>query len=77
MRALTPVQSGEPSDTVDMPVQSTPVPTEEIPSNTPAEAEIPVSPIAPETIPSPVHNTTVNMTPPPGNWTVTQDDIYS
>ena len=77
MRALTPVQSGEPSDTVDMPVQSTQVSPAEIPSSTPVEEEIPVSPRAPETVPSPVQDTTVNMTPPPGNWTATQDDLYS
>ena len=67
MRALTPVQPGEPTDTIDMPVQSDQVSPAEIPSNTPAEEEIPVSPRAHETGPSPVQDMTVNLTPPPGN----------
>ena len=77
MRALSPAQPEEPSDTVIMPVQSTSVPPDDVPNNTPADEEIPVSPRISETGPSIVEDPNVHLTPPPGNWTEIQDDLYS
>ena len=77
MRALKPAQPIEPTETTDMPDQSDQVPSMEAPSIPPAEEDIPVSPVAPEIGQSPDQDMTPNLDPPPGNWTVSHDDLYS
>ena len=73
MRALKPAQPIEPTEITDMPDQPDQVPSMEAPSIPPAEEDIPVSPVAPEIGQSPDQD----MTPPPGNWTVSHYDLYS
>ena len=77
MRALKPAQPVEPAEAIDMPDQSDQVPPMEAPSIPPAEEEPPVSPVAPEIGQSPDQDMTPNLDPPPGNWTVSHDDLYS
>ena len=77
MRALKPAQPIEPTETTDMPDQSDQVLSTEAPSIPPAEEDIPVSPVAPEIGQSPDQDMTPNLDPPPGNWTVSHDDLYS
>ena len=77
MRALKPAQPIEPTEPTDMPDQSDQVPSMEAPSIPPAEEDIPVSPVAPEIGQSPNQDMTPNLDPPPGNWTVSHDDLYS
>ena len=60
-----------------MPDQSDQVPSMEAPNIPPAEEDIPVSPVAPEIGQSPDQDMTPNLDPPPGNWTVSHDDLYS
>ena len=77
MRALKPAQPVEPTEATDMPDQSDQVPPMEAPSTPHVEDELPVSPVAPATGQSPDQDMTPNLEPPPGNWTVSHDDLYS
>ena len=80
MRAIKPAQPVEPTEAIDMPSpsnQNPPMDAQQIPN---VEDETPLPPVAPETGPSPDQDMSHNvphLDPPPGNWEVSQDDVYT
>ena len=80
MRAIKPAQSVEPTEAIDMPSQPDQIPPMDVPQTPNVEDEPPLPPVTPETGPSPdqdMSDAVPHLDPPPGNWEVSQDDVYT
>ena len=80
MRALKPAQPVEPTEATDMPSQPDQVAPMDALQNTNVDDEPPLPPVAPETGPSPdqdMSDVAPILDPPPGNWEISPDDVYT
>ena len=80
MRATKSAQRAEPTEATDIPSQQDQIPPMDVPQSTNAEAEQSIPPVVPETGPSPdqdMSNVAPVLDPPPGNWEIGHDDVYT